>query len=624
MTSNIAVAVSGQETLGNLPAESNAFIGRERDLAELVSMLSRVRALTLCGPGGIGKTRLALRLARGLAPEFPDGTWIADLAEADSPERLVQLVAAALRIRQEPDRPLTVTLTEALRPRTMLLVLDTCEHLVQAAAELVQRLLGSCPGLRLIVTSREALRVRGEVIWRVPPLGLPAAIDVEADPDQGIADCEAVGLFMARASAVRPGFSLDAANAGPISEICRTLDGVPLAIELAAARVRTLSAEQINLRLARKFELLAHGDRTAPLRQQTLRATVEWSYDLLTAAERKLLRRLSVFHGWSLEMAEQVCAVGQLGETEVLDLLTALIDKSLVSVDADAEGELRYRMLDTVRDLAAELARPQDELPALRAAHRDCMVAMIEGIAAVAFVRGDPPWPERVAMYHRVLAERANFRLALGYCAQRGDAETGLRLCHALSGYWLASGNVAEGADWTDQLLAIDASVAPGIRARALALRAELAFEQQDYRGAAGFAAGCLELSRACGDGNPASGLRLQALTMLMTGYHDDALKYADEAVAAARQMPDAWEEGVALAARAAALAGQGRLAEAQSGFTCSAAITAGGWPMCFTNLARSPGPVVMPPVLSGISAMRWRFTGRSMPGRKWPGAWAE
>jgi predicted ATPase/DNA-binding CsgD family transcriptional regulator len=531
-------------------------------------MLGRVRALTLCGPGGIGKTRLALKLAASLAGEFPDGVWIADLADAQKAEQLVPLVTSALGIRAEPERPLTDTLTQTLRGRTMLLVLDTCEHLVQACAELVQQLLGGCPALRVIATSREALRVRGEVLWRVPPLGLPVTADLNAGEAASGTDSEAVRLFTARASAAWPGFSLNAENECAVAEICRTLDGVPLAIELAAARVRTLSVEQIRRRLAGKFELLAHGDRTAPLRQQTLRATVEWSYDLLTEPERQLLDRLSVFHSWRLDLAEQICADGQIPVPGVLDLLTALIDKSLVNVDAETETEPRYRLLDTVRELALELAGAGGGLPALRAAHRDCMLAMVERIAGIAFLRGDPPWAERVTMYHRVLSERANFGLALSYCVEQGEAESGLRLCVALSSCWLASGAVADGAFWTDRLLAAESQVEPGLRARALAVRAELAFEQQDYRGAARFATACLDLSRSAGGGNPATALRLLSLTHLMAGDAAAALAYAEQAVAAAREMGDAWEEGVALASRAAALAGRGELAQARRGFT--------------------------------------------------------
>ncbi|HUJ06257.1 MAG TPA: LuxR C-terminal-related transcriptional regulator [Streptosporangiaceae bacterium] len=569
------MTADGPAAVGNLPAEPNSFIGRERDLTELVGMLGRVRALTLCGPGGMGKTRLALRVAATLAHSYADGAWIADLADADlaaadlagvgeaggdlTDNRVVGLVMAALGIRPEPGRLPSETLIEALRPRSMLLILDTCEHLVQACAEFVQRLLAGCPGVRMIATSREPLRVRGEVIWRVPPLSLPR--------QSGHADSEAVRLFAERAAAVRPGFTLDHGNMAAVAEVCRTLDGVPLAIELAAARVRALSPEQISARLADRFELLALGDRAAPARQQTLRAAVDWSYELLTPAERVLLRRLSVFHGWSLEMAERVCSDDQLPVGEVLGVLTALIDKSLVSRDGELNGDARYRLLDTVRDLAAERAVAAGELTRLRDRHRDCTLALAERIASVAFVRGDPPWPERVALYHRVRADRANINLALGWCVQRGDAAQGLRLVHALAGSYLASGEVIEGAGWLDRLLAVDAEVPPGVRARALAVRAELAFEQLDYAGAADLARACLELPAPISDGNPATALRLLALVALMTGRAGEALASADEAVAAARQMADDWEEGVALATRAAVIAAQGRLTDAEQAF---------------------------------------------------------
>ncbi len=566
---------------GNLPAEPNSFVGRERDLAELVAILGRGRALTLCGPGGIGKTRLALRLAAMLAERFRDGIWIADLADADlakaaepaleDRDQLIGLVTAALGIRAEASRKLADTLTEALRPRAMLLILDTCEHLVAESAELAQRLLAGCPGLHVIATSREPLGVRGEIIWRVPPLGLPPAGEREAARE--VTQSEAGQLFLQRAAAVRPGFELTDSNAAAVVGICRTLDGVPLAIELAAARVRALSPEQIHDRLADRFELLALGNRTAPARQQTLRATVEWSNELLTAPERLLLSRLSVFHGWNLDMAERVCADGQLSACQVLDALRALIDKSLVSLDGELNGDARYRLLDTVRELAAEQAAAASETTGLRAAHRDCMLSIAEEIASVAYVRGEPSWPERVALYHRVRADRANFNLALACCLQRGDAAEGLRLSHALSGYWLASGEVAEGAGWIDRLLAIAASppevaaVPPGVRARALAVRAELAFEQLDYAAAAGYARECLELSQPVKDGNPAAAYRLLALTELMSGRTEQALGHADAAVEAATQMADDWEEGVAIAVRAVVIAARGDLTAAEKSF---------------------------------------------------------
>ena len=576
---------------GNLPAEPNSFIGRERDLTELVAILGRIRALTLCGPGGIGKTRMALRLGAMLGPAFADGVWIADLADAEvaaakggprtvtsgsqAGDHLVPVVCAALGIRPEPDRPLADTLAEALRPRAALLILDTCDHLLQACAELVYRLLGACPRLRVIATSREPLRVSGEIIWRVPPLGLPPAdvglppadmglppADVGGVPREldGTGQSEAVRLFVERAAAVRPGFALTEANQAAVADICRTLDGVPLAIELAAAWVRALSPEQIADRLADRFELLAMGDRTAPPRLQTLRAAVQWSYELLAPQERLLLSRLSVFHGWDLEMAEHVCADERIPRGEVLGLLRALIDKSLVSADTETTGDARYRLLDTVRELAAEQAGAMGELPELRAAFRDYLLSRAERIAGIAFVRGDPPWPERVAMYHQVRAERANFNAALACCVERGDAEKGLRLCHALSGSWLASGDVAEGADWIDQLLALEGPVPPGVRARALVVRAELAFERENFGQAENFARASLELSDRAADGNPAGGHRLIALTELMSGRLDQAQASAESAVAAARTMGDDWEEGVGLGVQAAVTAARGDL----------------------------------------------------------------
>lgn len=570
---------------GNLPAEPNSFIGRERDLTELVAILGRVRALTLCGPGGIGKTRIALRLGAMLGRDFADGVWIADLADAEvaamtgpratAPEpelgdRLVPMVSAALGIRAEPDRPLADTLAEALRSRAALLILDTCEHLVQACAELVHRLLAACPGLRVIATSREPLGVSGEIIWRVPPLGLPSA-GARWSELTVTGQSEAVRLFADRAAAARPGFALTEANQAAVADICRTLDGVPLAIELAAARVRALSPEQIAGRLADRFELLARGDRTAPPRLQTLRAAVQWSYELLAPAERLLLCRLSVFHGWDLEMAEHVCADQHIPHDEVLGLLRALIDKSLVSADTEVTGNARYRLLDTVRELAAEQAAAMGELPSLRAAHRDYMLERAERIATAAFVRGDPPWPQRVAMYHQVRAERANFNAALACCAERGDSEQGLRLCIALSGSWLASGDVAEGAGWIDQLLAQPGPVPPGVRARALVVRAELAFEREDFGRAENFARASLEISGQAADGNPdgnpAGGHRLVALSELISGRLDQAMASADSAVASARELGNDWEEGAALGVRAAVIAAKGDLTGAEEVF---------------------------------------------------------
>jgi predicted ATPase/DNA-binding CsgD family transcriptional regulator len=559
MTTDIATGT------GNLPVEPNSFVGRERDLAELALLLGEVRALTLCGPGGIGKTRLALRLACELVPGFPDGAWLVELGDTADPALVPLRVAAALGLREEPGRPLTDTLADALRPRRMVVILDTCEHVVDACAALVHRLLAGCPGLRLIATSREPLRIRGETAWRVPPLALPAHSGDLSDQD--LASHDAIRLFAERAAAVRPGFTLGAGNTAAVVRLCRTLDGIPLAIELAAARVRALSVEQIAGRLGDQFQLLASGDRTAPPRQQTLQAAVNWSYELLTGPEQVLLRRLSVFSGWNLDMAERICAGDEIPGPAVLPLLAALIDKSLVTKDGELDGAARYRLLDTIREYAAAWLAESGEEAAVRARYRDYLLDLVESTAARAFLRGDPPWPERVIMYRRIHAERVNFAAALAVSLDRGEAEVGLRLCCALRSPWVAYGDVTEGAGWFDRFLALAGPVRPAVRARALLLRAELAFELQDYAAVAR----CVQQAMASGqpaDGaGQAAGLRLLALVSLRAGRTDEALSGAVAAIAAARAAGDDWEEGLAQSTRAAILARLGRLTDAQRAY---------------------------------------------------------
>jgi predicted ATPase/DNA-binding CsgD family transcriptional regulator len=555
-------------TIGNLPAESNVFVGRERDLADLDGILDRARMLTLCGPGGIGKTRLAIRLGSRLAGRYPDGVWIADLAETESPDQLTALVCASLGVHAEPDRPLADTLAEALRPRVMLLILDTCEHLVARTASLTDWLLGQCHRLQVIATSTEPLRVRGEVIWRVPPLGLPSAGNGALDNGGAISQAEssdAVRLFVARAAAARPGFELTQANVAVVAEICATIDGVPLAIELAAARLRTLSAEQIRRRLADRFELLAVGDRTAPRRQQTLRATVEWSYELLSEPERLLLSRLAVFHGWSLEMAEQICGDQQICSAKVLDLLTALIDKSLVTVDGELDADTRYRLLNTVRQFAAERADPADT-DRMRRAHRGWVVALAESMVDSAVLREDVPWTERVRAYRRAMADFANFGLALDYCAEQDDAEQGLRLCNAMRIGWMVTGDL-RGSAWLDRFLNSQSPVSPDVRSHALVVRAEVAFTQQDYQAVGGYASEALSLAKASPGGNRAGAERMLAIAALAAGRADDAMTHANAAVATATMAADSWERGVAYAVRAAILVVSGERAAAERAY---------------------------------------------------------
>src|SRR5579859_1359511 len=334
-----------------VPQEPNNFVGREREVTELCELLGVTRALTLCGPGGIGKTRLAQRVTLTLAAEFADGGCFVDLSDLWQPELVISRVAAALGVDEELGRPLLDTLADAVARRRLLLVLDNCEHLIDACAALCHRLLDASPGLSLIATSREPLRVAAETVWQVPPLSVapPGPLGSAEDAHR----YEAIRLFADRAAASLPGFAIGLANADAVAALCRALDGMPLAIELAAARVRALSVEQIAERLADRFGLLTTGHRTAPPRHRTLRATIDWSHDLLTGAEQVLLRRLSVFAGWLMNMAEQVCADDDIPPGAVLDLLAALVDKSLVVVDSEVLGQARYRLLDTIREYAA-------------------------------------------------------------------------------------------------------------------------------------------------------------------------------------------------------------------------------------------------------------------------------
>jgi predicted ATPase/DNA-binding CsgD family transcriptional regulator len=557
---------------GNLPAEPNSFIGRERDLAELARLLGEVRALTLSGPGGIGKTRLAVQLARavlsggadgGEGPGDLDEAWLVELADWHG--QTAQQVAATLRIREEQGVPLAQTLAEALRSRHMLLILDTCEHQVSDCATLVQLLLARCPWLQIIATSREPLRVRGETVWRVPPLELPP----DDARDAELAAHEAVRLFAARAAEARPGFTLTSDNTASVARLCRTLDGIPLGIELSAARVRALSVEQIAGRLRDRFQLLNSGDRTAPLRQQTLRATVDWSYELLDEAEQMLLRRLAVFSGWNLDMAEQVCSDEAMPADAVLGLLISLIDKSLVVLDGEAAGDARYRLLDTIREYAAERLEAAGEKDALALRHRDCVLALVEETVGGMFNRGDPPWPVRLAVFRRGIAEYGNFRIALATSLAHEHADEGLRLCIGLRNVWLPHGDAREAAPWLDRFLVLpDAEVSPRVRGRALACRAEIAFDLQDYDTLMRCATESLELSQASGDDFPVpTALRVISQAAARAGRIDDAVARIDEAVAAAEAAGNDWEAGLTQATKAAIAVRQGKFKSAQRAY---------------------------------------------------------
>jgi predicted ATPase/DNA-binding SARP family transcriptional activator len=459
----------------HLPSPLTSFIGRESQIAEILRRLEDHRLLTLTGAGGCGKTRLALRVAGELVGEFAGGVWLVELAPLADPALVPQAVATALGVREEPDRPLVNTLTRALCDRQLLLVLDNCEHLVDACAHLVETLLEACPSLKILATSREPLRITGENPFRVPSLSLPN--EAPLPPWERLIEYEAVRLFVERAALVQPGFRVTNKNAAWVTQVCHRLDGIPLAIELAAARASALPVQQIAQRLDDRFHLLTTGSRTALPRHRTLQALIDWSYDLLQPKEQALLRRLSVFAGgWTLEAAEAVCHGDGLMERELLDLLTTLVEKSLVQYEAEAE---RYRLLETVRQYARDRLLEAGEGEAVRSRHVACFLALAEEAESKMRSPAKQEWLERLDREHD------NLRAALAWChEQTGETERELRLAAALWWFWALRDHVEEGRGWlTGALARSSASARTAARAEALCGAGMLANEQGDAAG---------------------------------------------------------------------------------------------------------------------------------------------
>ena len=520
----------------NLPWQVTSFVGRAGELAELRSLvLGGSRLVSVVGPGGIGKSRLAVQVAAGVVDGAGAGVWLVELAPVAGPELVARTVAAVLRVREEPGRPVLDTVAEAVGDRCLLVVLDNAEHVLGAVAKLADVLLRCCPRVCLLVTSREPLGVGGERVFRVRPLPVPPA-DLAAPG--ALAGFESVQLFAERGVLHRRGFVVDEGNAGAVAAVCVRLDGIPLALELAAARLGSLSVREISARLDQRFRLLTGGSRTAVPRHQTLRALIDWSYDLLNPAEQLVLDRLSVFAGgWTLEAAGAVTAGGGAGGWQVLDQLAALVGKSLVQAD-ETRGATRYRLLETVRDYAAErlAGRAGSEVARTRAAHRDHYLSLVE--TAGVRLRG----PDEAGWLDRLEAEFDNIRAALAFSlADPDSAEPGLRLAAGLRWFCIMRGRSGEVLETLHVLLERPDAHAPTLtRARALNASCHLLNHFGDDSMIPALAGEALEIARGLADAAAtADALSHLCWFKLERGDLPAALAQIDEAVALARTTGD-------------------------------------------------------------------------------------
>jgi predicted ATPase/DNA-binding SARP family transcriptional activator/DNA-binding CsgD family transcriptional regulator len=518
----------------NLPAPMTSFVGREREMVEIKRALAMTRLLTLTGAGGTGKTRLALEVARDLVGAYPDGVWLVELAPLSDGALVPQTVAGALGVKEQPDQPFVEALVEALRTKEMLLVVDNCEHLVHNAARLVDDFLGSCPRLRVLATSREALDVAGEARWPVPPLPVPVSgHSLTAEVLEGFASAR---LFLERASDRHPGFVVTSKNTGAVAQICRRLDGVPLAIELAAARVGTLSPVQISEKLETSLGLLSGGPRAAPSRQRTLRAALAWSYNLLLSEEKRLFRRFSVFAGgFTLEAAEAVDARGGVERGDTLDALSGLVDKSLAMSEITGGDRARYGMLEPVRQYAQERLEEEGESEEVRRRHLTFFLVLAEEAEPKLRGPGDMVWLERLE------AEHDNIRVALSWALQREETELVLRIGGALWMFWQAHGHVGEGRGWLETALAEDEQASAAVRSKALEAVFWLMLHQGDLDQAQAVAREAVELNAEREvDSSQAASLRMMSATpATLRGDYERSKELLQESLALSREAND-------------------------------------------------------------------------------------
>jgi predicted ATPase/DNA-binding SARP family transcriptional activator/DNA-binding CsgD family transcriptional regulator len=543
----------------NLPLARTSFVGRERERLEVKRLLAMTRLLTLTGAGGCGKTRLAVEVARDLVGAYPDGVWLVGLAPLSEAELVEQAVAQALGVREQPNRPLTETLEDTLRTKKMLLVLDNCEHLLEAVVGLVDALLDCCPGVRVLATSRETLNTAGEVNWVVPSLTV-ADVQGPSTP-QKLETYESVRLFVERARQRDPSFVLSVRNAQAVSQVCQRLEGIPLAIELAAARMRALSAEQLSERLDDPLKVLSTGGRTADPRHRSLRATLEWSHKLLCKPERVLFKRLSVFAGgWTLEAAEEVCSGEGIEQGDVLEVLSGLVDKSLVVAEAtEGNGALRYRMLEPIRQYGQERLQESGESEAIRIRHAASFLALAE--LAWPQLRG----PQQVMWLKWLDTEQDNLRAAMRLLLGKGESETAARIGWALWLFWWMHGHFTEGRRWMEEVLAKGDSMPASARAKALFVAGTMADGQADRRSAGPLLEESVGLFKELGD-KLGSALALGGIGLVAVGQrqHERGIAYFQEAVDLFLEIGQKWSASVMLSFLAVAWFGQGDLIRAK------------------------------------------------------------
>ena len=519
----------------NLPTQLTSFIGRGREIAEIKGLLSQARLLTLTGPGGAGKTRLAIQVAADVLEGFKDGVWMAELASLSDPDLVAQAVASAVNVREQPGRPILSTLSDYLRHKHLLIVLDNCEHLLAACASLANALLRACPNLSILATSREALGIAGETSWRVPSLSLP---DPERLPAlESLSTFEAVRLFIDRAVAALPTFTVTSENAPWIAQVCHRLDGIPLAVELAAVRVKSLSVEQIAARLDDRFRLLTSGSRAALPHHQTLRAAMDWSYDMLSEPERIELRRLAVFaSGFALEAAEAVSEGDGVDAFEVLDLVVRLVDKSLV-VAEEQGGKVRYRLLETVRQYGRERLGESAETEAVKRRHRDWYLEFAERVGPNLFGAEQAVW------FDRLEVEQGNLRAALTWSIENEAIEAASRLVAVLWRFWAVRGYFEEGSGWLEAVLEAakrSSDAPPALRAKALNAAGYLALSRGGFATARALLEESLAIQRQLGDrASIAASLSNLGTVAVREGDMVKAGSLLDEGLAIRRELGD-------------------------------------------------------------------------------------